>query len=472
MILGVFVVAVMALFLLPAVNGEDLANFEAYSECNNNVWTAYITDSEDNLLSGITATTNGTVIPVDSQGVVTIPSHLNIGKVTVEIPGYVTQILNTQCLVSEIPQWVKAIIVLWSTDQISDGEFKAVLAYLVDSGIIKTETKLQYYQILSENAQLQDQISNLEEENQCLKQMNTTKDQTGNNAQCDGSNQPQLPTPPSDDEPISVIFVNLEKAGESILVIAPDGSTMLIDGGLKGSHENLASVLREHDIDTINVMVSTHADQDHVAGLTTILESNAFDVEQVWVSPVEGTTKTYQNFVKAASDNGITLQTALAGQAITLYPSMNMSVLSPPSGGVPGAQTDKNENSVIIHLEYGDVSFLFTGDAEEKAEAFLTRNPIDINIMNGPHHGSKGSNTLEFITAFDPEMVVFSADDDNKHGHPHNEAISRYKAYDSSIKLYQTGKDGTITVETDGTNCTLILENSSQPCYPGISMLP
>lgn len=471
-LLAVIPVVVM-LASLPVVVGEDLDNFHVYSDCVDNSWTIYVTDSDDNPLSDVTVTAGDVTIHLDNTGIFTAP--LNTSKVILEKQGFATQTLNTNCPDSDIPSWVKNIIVLWSTNQITDDEFKNSLTYLIDQGIIRTETKTQYHQLLIENLTLKNKIQALEEEkNQCLEDLNTPN-------QCEPLQPPTIPpveqppsaVPPINAEPISVIFINLEKAGESILVITPDDNTMLIDGGLKSSFDNLSSVLREYDVDVIDVMVSTHPDQDHVSGLINVLESNRFDVGEVWISPIKGTTKTYQSFLNEVSSNGLTAQVATTGQDIMIDSLVDVSVLSPPSDGVPGAKNDKNENSVIIHMEYGEVSFLFTGDAEEHAEEFLIRNPIDINIMNGPHHGSKGSSTPEFIRAFDPEVVIFSADHDNRYGHPHDEVKSRYLAYDSSIGLYQTGVDGNILVETDGVRCTLTVQDASpKPCYLGIEMLP
>lgn len=469
-----FVIFGMLFTFLPIASGE-LDNFQVYSECDASTWTAYITDSNENPLDDITAIVGSSVSHLNN-GVITIPSSQNIGTVIIEKEGYTTQTLNTDCFISDIPSWIKNIIIFWSSNQITDAEFKNSLTYLIDQGIIKTETKKQYHELLIENIRLEDQIKSLEEDKQCLVDLNIRGIQINSldtiNEQC---NDLEFPTPPPvtiNAEPLDVIFINLEKAGESILVISPDDSTMLIDGGLKGSFGNLTSVLDRHNVDRIDVMISTHADQDHISGLINILESS-IDVGEVWISPLEGTTKTYKSFLSAVNNNGLTTKVAVAGQDIELDPSVDVSVLGPPAGGVPGAKDDKNENSVIIHLEYGDLSFLFTGDAEEKAEEFLIRNPIDINIINGPHHGSKGSSTSEFIRAFDPEVVIFSADEDNRYGHPHDEVISRYYAYDRSIELYQTGIDGTIHVETDGVHCTLMVDYSSpKPCYPGVEILP
>lgn len=270
-------------------------------------------------------------------------------------------------------------------------------------------------------------------------------------------------------EEMNVVFIDLEKKGESILVVTPSGGVMLIDGGLKGSNEQVKSVLRSYDVGTIDVMVSTHADQDHVAGLTPILQSAEFDVDEVLVSPLKGTTKTYQKFLDAIRQEGLAAKTVTVGQTIDLDDAVEITVLSPPVGGVPGADADDNNaHSVVIHMAYNDVSFLFTGDATAETEMFLRNNPLDVNIINGPHHGSKHSNTYGFIDEFDPELVVFSADADNQYGHPHGEVVTRYRTYDQSMELYQTGTSGDITIETNGAWCMIVFESGQEkPCYDG-----
>lgn len=289
------------------------------------------------------------------------------------------------------------------------------------------------------------------------------------------------PAGPAPDGPLevagvlNVVFVDLKEKGESILVLFPNKKVMLIDGGMPNSYPNLEAALKQNNVTAIDVMVATHADQDHIAGLTEVLRDGDFAVQKVLISHVPSTSQTYANFIAAVRNEGLEPIEAFDGYEIGLDPAVDASVVSPPQAGLEeGANASKtNTNSLVIRMTYGNVSFLFTGDATHVTEEWLAQSrQHDANIMNAPHHGSKYSSTPEFIAAFDPEVVVFSADIDNVHGHPHQEAIERYGAHSEPIALHQTGTEGHITVSTDGTRCSLIIQGNEQACYPGVAAVP
>lgn len=281
--------------------------------------------------------------------------------------------------------------------------------------------------------------------------------------------------PDSHDGLLSVVFVDLQTKGESILVIFPNGKTMLIDGGMPSSYSKLESVLKQYNVTEIDVMIGTHADQDHIAGLTKVLDDSDFIVKQVLISYVTSNTLTYQNFLAEISDNGLQPQTVFDGHTIDIDGYVTVRIISPPTEGIPDGTnaSTSNSNALITLLEYGNVSFLLTADATHTTESWIVQNHpnLDIDIMNGPHHGSKYSSTDEFIDHLTPQLVIFSADVDNEYGHPHQEAINEYQS--RGINHYQTGLEGNIVIKTDGSRCSLILEGESeQPCYSGVQVVP
>lgn len=281
--------------------------------------------------------------------------------------------------------------------------------------------------------------------------------------------------PVSPDGLLSVVFVDLQTKGESILIIFPNGNTMLIDGGMPSSYPRLESVLKQNNVSEIDVMIGTHADQDHIAGLTKVLDDSDFTVKQVLISHVTSNTLTYQNFLAELSDNGLQSQPGFDGYLIDLDSSVAVKIISPPIGGIPGGThaSASNSNALVTLLEYGNVSFLLTADATHTTESWIVQNHqnLDIDIMNGPHHGSKYSSTDEFIDHLTPQLVIFSADVDNEYGHPHQEAIDKYQS--RGINHYQTGLEGNIIIKTDGVRCSLMLEGEpEQPCYSGVQVVP
>ena len=290
--------------------------------------------------------------------------------------------------------------------------------------------------------------------------------------------QPSAPlTTPESGDLLTVVFVDLGTKGESILVIFPNDNVMLIDGGMPSAYPNVESVLIQEGVTEIDVMVGTHPDQDHIAGLTAVLNDPDFDVREVLVSHVTSPTLTYQNFMNAISSNGLTAQTVFDGHTINLDPSVDVTVISPPTSEVPDGTnaSEANSNSLIIHMMYEGVSFLFTADATHTTESWIASNhsPLNINIMNGPHHGSRYSSTQNFISHVDPELVVFSANQNNQYGHPHQDAIDRYSNHPENVSLLQTGLVGDVIIRTDGLRCSLFLEGQpEQPCYAGVVVVP
>ncbi len=286
---------------------------------------------------------------------------------------------------------------------------------------------------------------------------------------------PTTTTPPATSQDIlTVVFVDLGTKGESILVLYPNGKTMLIDGGMPNAYANLESTLKQYNISEIDVMLGTHADQDHIAGLTKVLDDEDFTVNKVLISHIPSDTDTYQNFLAEISDNGLQPEIVFDGHDLALDGSVTSKIISPPTSGIPEAThaTLSNSNALITLVEYGDVSFLFTSDASLTTEEYIVQNhPVNIDIMNSPHHGSKYSSTDEFLDVLTPKMIVFSADQNNMYGHPDAEIISKYDS--KNISHYQTGIDGNIVIKTDGTRCSLFIEGMpEQPCYSGVQIVP
>lgn len=276
---------------------------------------------------------------------------------------------------------------------------------------------------------------------------------------------------------MDVVFIDLGSAGDSTLIIFPNGKTMLIDGGLKNGYPNVKSVLDEYNVDTINLMLATHSDRDHVNGLTELLQNGEFQVDEIWVNPIEDTGSTYQEFLTSA--NGINVVVATVGKKIELDNTVDAQIVSPPDYLIEADGTTAtldNSNSLVTKIVYNGVSFLFTGDATHTTEDWLIVNQgsfdsLDIDIMNGLHHGTKYANSENFIQVTTPNLVIFSANENNQYGHPHPEAIQRYE--NAGVRTLQTGLVGDVVIQTDGTRCSLFLDGEpEQPCYSGITIVP
>lgn len=288
------------------------------------------------------------------------------------------------------------------------------------------------------------------------------------------------------DNILTVVFIDLGKEGDSTLVIFPNNNTMLIDGGLKfdESFEKVKSILEENNVQRINLMIGTHADADHIGGLARLLAEDSpyyNKVDEIWTNGLPHTSDIYNEFIEnIANQENTQHKIVVAPMSTNLGDPVLVQLVSPPQEGISSNfdhATEQNSNSLVTRMIYGDVSFLFTADTAWTTEEWLVENNselIDIDIMNAPHHGTRyasGYRENGFIEATSPKLVIFSANADNKYGHPHAEAKQRYD--DAGIRTLQTGIAGNTVIKTDGKRCSLILvDEPEQPCFDGTQTIP
>lgn len=268
---------------------------------------------------------------------------------------------------------------------------------------------------------------------------------------------------------LEVTFIDLGTAGDSTLIILPNGKTILIDGGYKKSFSNIKEVLDNNGVFAIDILIATHDDADHVNGLKKIIEED-IPIGKIWVNPLNNTE------FPINKENPYDLKIVSAQTISSIDDDIDFEILSPPLDTLDdGARaTISNTNSIVSKLTFGNISFLFGGDTTYLTEEWILENylstDIDIDIMNGFHHGSKHSNTIEFLEAVTPKIVVFSANDGNHHGHPDIEAKQNFETIGADI--YQTGIDGNIVIKTNGAECSIIIGNDVDVCFDGVDMLP
>ena len=251
--------------------------------------------------------------------------------------------------------------------------------------------------------------------------------------------------------------------GESILIQGPNRLTVLVDGG-----PNPATLVLElgqrlpHWQHSVDLVVLTHPDSDHLSGLMGLLER--YDVDHVIQCGAGCTTPgneaDFLSWTTLLGRKGISPLEAQAGIRVLLGEDIGIQVLHPPPRPLGGTGADSNNNSVVLRLEYGDVSFLLNGDIEAFAESYLVRQgaPLSSNVMTAPHHGSRSSSTPKFIAAVDPQLVLISAGLDNRYGHPHPETLATLAQHVSTERILVTSESGAIQIETDGTRLWLTTE--------------
>ncbi|MDI7246549.1 MAG: ComEC/Rec2 family competence protein [Bacillota bacterium] len=243
---------------------------------------------------------------------------------------------------------------------------------------------------------------------------------------------------------LAVHFIDVGQ-GDSILILAPSGKTMLIDGGPADASERLIAYLKEQEVAKIDVLVATHPHADHIGGLVEVLR--AFPVGLVVDSGKVHTTATYERFLTLIDQKNIRFRLGRAGDSIDLGPGFAARILH-PTEPLP---ENMNDCSVVVRLEYGKVSFLFTGDAERDAENAMLKSGADLRaaVLKVAHHGSRTSSSPWFLKAAKPAVAVILVGAGNSYGHPHR--ITLLNLADYTDRVYRTDVDGDVVVTTDGT---------------------
>lgn len=245
---------------------------------------------------------------------------------------------------------------------------------------------------------------------------------------------------------LAVSFLNAGQ-GDSILIEAPGGNQILIDGGSgKQVLRELGKVLPFYD-HSINIILTTHPDKDHIGGLPEVL--NRFKVDYFVEPGTESDTGAYKELEKIIDKKNIPKFIARRGMVIDLGRGVLLSVLSPYSDVTHLKQT--NDASIIIKLTYGDTSVMLTGDAPEKIESRLVSldgKNLKSDVLKVGHHGSRTSSGAAFLGYVNPGYAVISVGAKNSYGHPTQEVIDRLQKL--KIKILRTDQDGTIVFKSNG----------------------
>jgi competence protein ComEC len=245
---------------------------------------------------------------------------------------------------------------------------------------------------------------------------------------------------------LHVAFLDVGQ-GDAILITLPDGRQMLIDGGPSATDLNwrLGQEMPFWDR-TLELVVNTHPDADHLAGLPSLLDR--YWMEQIIVTDIEGTSELYEEWEKGLAEAQLTPVTGQAGTRLDLGQGVIATLLSP--GPVIDGIEEANNRSIVMHLQYGQVTFLLTGDIEKVTEERLVRAklPLSATVLKSPHHGSKTSSTEPFLRAVSPRLVVIPVGQDNNFGHPAPEVLERYTEH--GLTILRTDEQGTVELTTDG----------------------
>jgi competence protein ComEC len=268
--------------------------------------------------------------------------------------------------------------------------------------------------------------------------------------------------PPQATFRLAVHFIDVGQ-GDSILIVAPDGTTILIDGGYDNG--KALAYLRSTGVTQVNAVIASHPHADHIGGLVEVMK--ALPVGEVWTNGASHTTGIFEDFVDTIAAKKILYHEAGPGDAIAIG-SLRLDVLY-------GAQSasDLNNTSLVLHLIYGNVSFLFTGDAGRSVEESLTgsaANQLRSTVLKVGHHGSSTSSTLSFLQVVKPQVAVYSAGVNNEYGHPDTQPLENLAAVGAVI--YGTDVHGTVVVTTDGATYQVATTHPEPPILSKLNVAP
>ena len=277
---------------------------------------------------------------------------------------------------------------------------------------------------------------------------------------------------PTPDGRLHIDFLDVGQ-GDSALVTFPSGETLLVDGGGKRSFSNVyvqneyedepelfepdrqnigetvvSAFLWEKGYDRIDYILATHADADHIQGLSDVAEN--FQIQGAMFGVMPSKNAEFAALYKILQKREIPTVEISRGDVLN-FGEVKVEVLYPEQNN----DISDNNSSVVLRLVYGKRKFLLTGDIEKEAENELLTAPefLQSDVVKAAHHGSRTSSTQEFIEAVQAELVVIPVGRTSPFGHPHREIVERWK--NSGAKIITTGERGTVSVSTDGKDLQL-----------------
>lgn len=235
--------------------------------------------------------------------------------------------------------------------------------------------------------------------------------------------------------------------GDSSLFIFPTGETMLIDAGPASAAKDLTRWLKQRGLKKIDILVATHPHADHIGGMGAVIE--AFKIGEIWDSGYAHGSDLQIKFYQTIKNTKIPFGRPKRGYTREIGDAV-IEVLAPASE-LLGTSSDANNNSIVLRITYGAVSFLMTGDMD--AEERRTISPLpQSTVLKAAHHGSRTGTDAKMLREVNPQIIIFSYKMGNSYGHPHKEVL-QLLVKNKHIKRFDTA-GGTIRIKTDGKSLT------------------
>lgn len=295
------------------------------------------------------------------------------------------------------------------------------------------------------------------------------------------------PPPPSGGE-LQVHILDVGPInGDAILIVSPNGKTVLIDAGDGGKDKVVLDALKRYKIQQLDYFIATHPHPDHLGAAAAVIKAvKVLNVIDNGLEPagrpsptpapaagkgapkvpaptppgrggkkMKGPTQFYDDYKEAVKQSSAHYETAEVGKKYDLGGGARLTILGPSQpyftkDQMKAGGNEPNANSVVARLDYGDFSMLLPGDAEEQTEQRLLAKDLELaaKILKVSHHGSKYATSEGFLRRVQPEVAIISDGEWNHYGQPAQAVLDRLKAANS--RIYRTDLQGEITITTNG----------------------
>ena len=250
---------------------------------------------------------------------------------------------------------------------------------------------------------------------------------------------------------LRVVFLDVGQ-GDAAAIESPSGKVLLVDTGgvLADGSDNegrrvVGPYLRSRGVRRIDMELLTHPHADHIGGAATLLER--FPTAELLDNGQQTDSLLLTHLRTDAAEHHVQYLAARRGQTLDFQDGVTARILSPTEAETHGSP---NNASIVLMIQYGRTTFLFTGDAEadEEADLLAAHQLLHCDVLKVGHHGSRTSTTPPFLAAAHPRIAVISVGAHNLYGHPNGEVLDRLR--DSGVKVYRTDKQGAVTCLSDG----------------------
>ena len=306
------------------------------------------------------------------------------------------------------------------------------------------------------------------------------------------------PPPPSGELQVHILDVGPVN-GDSILIISPTGTTVLVDAGETGKGKVILEALQRYKVQQLDYFIATHPHPDHIGaadevfkgtkvinvidnGLDPTLPGGATASKPTPTPPPTSTAKQqaakkvdkrpasvkfFDEYKDAVTQSGAKYSKAEPGTKLDLGGGARLTILAPAPPFFTKEQmkaggNEPNANSIVARLDYGSFSCLLSGDAEEQTEHRLLTKDLNLNaeVLKISHHGSKYASAADFLGRVKPKVAIISCGEWNRYGHPAQVVLDRLKAAD--IKVYRTDLQGEVTITTKGRDNDLQVKTAKE----------